>query len=314
MGNPFRRFKAAYAFYNFFHRKELMRNERLYKKFGLKKKYYSPISSKDFEHLETPKQEKQEIEKLIVENSLFKSLDESNQKSIREYDDNGFIIIKNYLSKEEVQNINSEIEDLLSSKKIQFKNGNKLMFVLKQSKLLQSIGHRKELKEFLSILLNGAPMLFQSINFIKGSEQHTHSDSIHMTTWPLGGLLGVWFALEDIDEENGPLHYYPGSHKLPYYLNKDYDNEGSKFFMGKKTYDEYENFIESKIKEKGIQKKIFKAQAGDMLIWHANLLHGGDAMIDKNRTRKSMVFHYYRENSICYHEITQRPALIKDYA
>ena len=32
---------------------------------------------------------------------------------------------------------------------------------------------------------------------------------------------------------------------------------------------------------------------------------------DKNKTRKSVVFHYYAENRICYHEITQRPALFE---
>ena len=30
-------------------------------------------------------------------------------------------------------------------------------------------------------------------------------------------MCGVWVALEDITEDNGPLHYYPGSHRLPDY-------------------------------------------------------------------------------------------------
>ena len=32
---------------------------------------------------------------------------------------------------------------------------------------------------------------------------------------PEGFMCGVWVALEDMDMENGPLVYYPGSHKLP---------------------------------------------------------------------------------------------------
>ena len=58
--------------------------------------------------------------------------------------------------------------------------------------------------------------LFQSINFLTGSEQHTHSDSIHMSTFPLGGMAAAWVALEDITPGNGPLRYYTSSHKLPY--------------------------------------------------------------------------------------------------
>ena len=78
-----------------------------------------------------------------------------------------------------------------------------------------------------------------------------------MTTQPQGFLIATWIALEDIDSDNGPLHYYPGSHKLPYYLNSDYDNEGSFLFLGSKDYTEYEKMIEAKIVKYGMKKTIF---------------------------------------------------------
>ncbi len=186
------------------------------------------------------------------------------------------------------------------------------MFAIHQSPLLTSVGNNKKLLELLSGLIGGELKLFQSINFLMGSEQHTHSDSIHMTTYPLGGLLGVWIALEDIELDNGPLHYYPGSHKLPYYLNSDYDNEGSHFLLGDKDYTAYERMLEQKIASHSIEKKVFSAKKGDLLVWHANLMHGGEPHLNKNKTRKSMVFHYYNINSVCYHEITQRPSLIQN--
>jgi len=144
-----------------------------------------------------------------------------------------------------------------------------------------------------------------------GSEQRTHSDSIHMTTYPAGGLLGVWIALDDISESNGPLHYYAGSHKLPYYMNADYNNEGSRWLIGDKSYTAYEEMIDRKINDIGLPKKIFTASKGDLLVWHANLFHGGEPHTDKNKTRKSMVLHYFKKGAVCYHEITQRPAIIK---
>lgn len=185
------------------------------------------------------------------------------------------------------------------------------MFAYRKIELLRKIGTDQNLIELLSSLLSDNAILFQSINFLNGSEQETHSDSIHMTTFPLGGLLGVWVALEDIDFDNGPLHYYPGSHLLPYYLNKDYDNEGNFFLIGDKDYSEYEKMIRFKIKEFSLEKRTFHAKAGDVFIWHANLFHGGEKHINKQKSRKSLVFHYYAQNSICYHEITQRPALFE---
>jgi len=35
--------------YNFFHKKELANNARLYKEWGIDKKYYSPVTNTDFE-------------------------------------------------------------------------------------------------------------------------------------------------------------------------------------------------------------------------------------------------------------------------
>ena len=311
----FRRFKLTYSIYNFFHKKELYNNEKIYKKLGLKKKYYSSVSSKDFVGLSSDVTEFSETKKYNFESChLYNQLDQEDQKSLQSFEDNGFSILKNYLSADQVDKINAELLRLKEENKLKYAYGNKIMFAIHASPLLWDIGNDQNLKEILTVLLQGNPVLFQSINFMMGSEQATHSDSIHMTTYPLGGLLGVWIALEDVAEDNGPLHYYPGSHKLPYYLNADYDNEGSSFFIGNKSYRAYEQMIESKIKGLHLNKVKFKANKGDLLIWHANLFHGGDPHINKNKTRKSMVFHYFKEGSICYHEITQRPALMQEKA
>ncbi|MEP6749817.1 MAG: phytanoyl-CoA dioxygenase family protein [Bacteroidota bacterium] len=308
-----KRLKAIYAGYNFFHRKELIHNVALLQKYGLKKKYFSSLSSKDFKNIDTGKVHLNE-KSTITETELFKAADIENQKSILAFEENGFLIIRNYLTPEKADEVNKTIDLLLQSKKIKFRFGNKIMFAIHQSPLLKGIGEDKKLLNFLGSLIGGDAILFQSINFIMGSEQRTHSDSIHMTTYPLGGLLGVWIALDDVNENNGPLHYYPGSHQLPYYLNADYDNEGSSLLLGKHSYTKYEDMIKKRLIENGVAKKIFTAKKGDLLVWHANLFHGGEPHTDKSITRKSMVLHYFKKDAVCYHEITQRPALIKPYS
>ncbi len=304
-----RRIRLVYNIYNFFHKNELAHNLHLYKKLGLNKKYYSSISSKDFKHLTEKPANAKPIS--IESTDIYKEADEVTKKSIADFEKNGYIILKKYFTENQVEEINSEIEKLLIEKKIKFKYGNKIMFAINQSPLLKSFGSNSRLIHFLSSVIKGEAKLFQSINFMMGSEQKSHSDSIHMTTYPLGGLLGVWIALEEIGPDNGPLHYYPGSQKLPYYLNSDYDNEGNSFMIGNKGYSEYEKMLEEKIDENKIQKKVFLAEKGDVLIWHANLFHGGEPHTNKSKTRKSMVLHYFDLNCVCYHEITQRPSLFK---
>ncbi|AZA89174.1 ectoine hydroxylase [Chryseobacterium nakagawai] len=304
-----RHYKLAYMLYNFFKKSKLKHNIPLYKKYGVNKSYFSSISSRDFAHL--PQKQRSIAEQQLTSTAFFKSLSEENKDSALRYDDNGYMILRNFISPETAENINIEIEKLMKNGTLKFHYGGKLMFAIHHSEIIRNIGSDKNLLEFLSVLLDGKAKLFQSINFINGSQQKTHSDSIHMTTFPLGGLLGVWIALEDVDEHNGALHYIPGSHKLPYFLNSDYDNEGTAFKIGKKSYKAYEEFLENKVKELGLKKEVFRAKKGDMLIWHANILHGGEPHTDENRTRKSLVYHFFDENSVCYHEVTQRPALFE---
>ena len=86
--------------------------------------------------------------------------------------------------------------------------------------------------------------------------------------------------------------------------------KGIHFFLRHKSYGTYEQMIRDKIEKQGLEKTVFLAKKGDLLIWHANLFHGGEPHVNRERTRKSMVLHYFREGAICYHEITQRPALL----
>lgn len=305
-----RRLKFAYMLYNMFHKKELMHNVPLYKKLGLKKSYFSPISNEDFKHVDPNKLTDSKRIHHLESLELYKKIDTLSQESVNNFQENGYCVIHKYLSNEIVDKINLTIESMVEEGALEFQYRNKLMFAIHKSEFLNKLWNEQALVDLLSHLINGQAKLFQSINFFMGSQQKTHSDSIHMTTFPLGGLLGVWLALEDIELDNGPLHYYPKSHKLPYYLNKDYDNLGSKILLGPHDYTEYEKMLSEKVKEQGIEKQVFQAKKGDLFIWHANLLHGGEPHLNQNKTRKSMVLHYFDINRICYHEISQRPALM----
>jgi phytanoyl-CoA hydroxylase len=302
------RSKLLYMLYNLFQYNRLKDNLPLYRKYGIDKFYFSSVSSRDFPKNNIVESEGRAEE--LIQTQLFKQATPIVQESLLSFERNGFAVLPGWVQEQTIESINQEIDFKLSKGELKFKNKNKIMFAYRQMPLLRHLAEDAQLLELLGALLGGEVKLFQSINFLTGSEQKSHSDSIHMTTHPLGGLLGVWIALEDITEENGPLHYYPGSHKLPYYLNADYGNEGSAWWLGPKDYSEYEKMLATKLKENNIQKQLFKAQKGDLLIWHANLIHGGEPHTNKQLTRKSVVFHYFKKGSICYHEITQRPALL----
>lgn len=309
-----RNYKWAFSLYNFFQKKALKHNEMVLQEIGLKKKYYEPICHLDFQKVPKPLNNKiTNLSQDFAHSKVFNELSAENQQSLLAFDAQGYSILKGFYSASAVDQINAEVDRLLNQGVVKFRYVNKLMFAVQKSEFLKKITWRDDLKHILGVLLRRNPLLFQSINFIQGSEQATHSDSIHMTTYPQGNLIAVWIALEDVAAEQGALHYYPMSHLQPYFMNEDFGNVGSKYKLGDKSYTQYEQALQERVKNSGLEKKVFVAQKGDVLIWHANLWHGGEPHTNKSKTRKSMALHFFAEGVVKYHEFTQRPALMEVY-
>jgi hypothetical protein len=161
------------------------------------------------------------------------------------------------------------------------------------------------LLRWVEILMEREPAPFQTIASHKGSQQLEHSDSIHMTTYPLGYLTAAWVAMEDIDPDSGPLVYYPGSHRLPYVFSKDVGlTEGEFGRTGYKLYVErYEPWIKKLLRDHGHAPAYFHAKKGDVLLWHANLVHGGSPRRDVRLSRHATVCHYFVKGAVSYHDL-----------
>ena len=172
----------------------------------------------------------------------------------------------------------------------------------KQVNAVRQLAVHKNVLIALRILMDREPLPFQTLNFPVGTSQRPHSDSIHFHTVPAGFMVGVWVALEDIDAENGPLIYYPGSHKLPYYSMQDLG-----LAPGYSNYHTYESRIQDLIAEHGFQPELGLLKKGEAIIWHANLLHGGSARKDFERSRHSQVTHYFFEDCQYYTPMESRP-------
>lgn len=162
-----------------------------------------------------------------------------------------------------------------------------------------------DLLHWIQLLMQREPEPFQTITSHKGSQQGAHSDSIHMTTYPLGYLTAAWVAFEDIHPDCGPLVYYPGSHRLPYLFSKEVGITEAEFKeTGYEAYSKkYEPAIQRIIQEKKLEPHYFHAKKGDVLIWHANLIHGGSVRKNLQLSRKAIVCHFFVKGSFAYHDL-----------
>jgi ectoine hydroxylase-related dioxygenase (phytanoyl-CoA dioxygenase family) len=156
----------------------------------------------------------------------------------------------------------------------------------------------------LEALYDRKPLAFQTLNFRTGTQQPTHSDAMHFVPEDSKYMCGVWVALEDIDMDNGPLVYYPGSHKLPLTSAADlgFDARQDEFpsyhaYIAARNH-QYEQYVRDLISEHGFAAEYGTLEKGEALIWSSNLLHGGAAHRDPSRTRHSQVTHYLFEGSL----------------
>jgi hypothetical protein len=123
-------------------------------------------------------------------------------------------------------------------------------------------------------------------------------------------MAGVWIALEDIDSDNGPLVYYPGSHALPIFTNEHIGRNPA--WGASRPYTQYPAFEkawEAIVESLDLKPLQFHARKGQALIWAANLLHGGSAQNDLKRTRHSQVTHYYFNGCSYYTPLGSVPFL-----
>lgn len=138
---------------------------------------------------------------------------------------------------------------------------------------------------------------FQTLNFPVGTQQHFHTDSVHFSSMPERYMCGVWVALEDIGPDQGPVIYYPGSHRWPIYTN---EHIGYRPTRARTTQMVYEGLWSQLVAASGIQPKTLTIKKGQALIWLANLMHGGDIHLSHEKTRWSHVTHYFFEGCVYY--------------
>ena len=205
--------------------------------------------------------------------------------SIEKYNKYGYLIINSVIPDMIIDNIVNE----LYVKHPENINSNRIADAWKQYDIIGYLAFYPKIMSILQKLYKKKPIPFQTLNFYKGTEQKLHSDQIHFCSDPLDLMCGVWIALEDISIDSGPLIYYPKTHKLPFYTMQTLNIEPG-------NYKEYENKINDIITKINIKPKHGLIKKGDIIIWHANLIHGGGKINNPNLTRKSIVIHYFFEN------------------
>ena len=225
----------------------------------------------------------------------------------------GYAVFERVLTSEQCEAINADVE-------LVFQTNQHLPHDVLKEKFINVYVHSEAVRRVfahpgmlarLDLILGMRAVPHQTLNLPLSSQQAAHSDEILMTTHPAGYTLAVWYALEDITPDCGPLMVFPKSHRLPYVSAREVGiPRGVSEAECARIYDErYYALIARTIELRGLKPWTFLPRRGDALVWHSNLLHGAHPTTRGGATRKSMIAHYFGEEAEHYSDLFQRPCL-----
>lgn len=166
-------------------------------------------------------------------------------------------------------------------------NASRLALFKSFSTRIQSCIYDRNVSDALSCISDSNTHIsWQNMFFDQSTGTIEHQDSWYLDTEPPGKLIGVWYALEDIDKDSGPFFVIPESHKIG--------------LLDRKEFPDHEDFVtatQKRIRELNIEKKKMCLSKGDILLWHPYLIHGAFICDDTSKSRKSFTSHFYPD---CY--------------
>jgi len=150
-------------------------------------------------------------------------------------------------------------------------HGMRIQDAWKFNNAVKQLARYPQVLRTLEALYQKKPLPFQTLNFPVGTQQRGHSDAAHFNCWPNdGSMCGVWVALQDITEDNGPLIYYPGSHQWPELYPVNFG-----ITPGPEEKNKFAKKFDTFVRSLGIKPQRALLKKGQAVIWAANLIHGG---------------------------------------
>ena len=152
---------------------------------------------------------------------------------------------------------------------------------------------------FLQLLFERKPLASQSLGFLRGVDQPAHQDTAYVVYSHARRFAASWIALEDVSEAAGDSFYYPGSQTFRDFVYADKHKSlhealrmniagGTSF---REAEDQHSRTLIRTAEEAHLPERRLVAKAGDVLMSHADLVHGGTPG-SGDATRRSVITHY----------------------
>lgn len=235
--------------------------------------------------------------------------------------DRGYVIARGVFPQDQLTahlDIVADVRRTLEETKDAYGYGERIGQLHQRTHELMALASHESVRRFLTWAFADTPLLFGSLNFDRGSQQDSHIDAIFFYTEPIYAMAGLWVALEDVHPDAGPLFYLPGSHRWPFTRGEHLWHSGlhsraeieqarrlpvgdpRRVALAGHLGQEWTRRIADLERSRGARREEAVLHAGDVVIWHALLAHGGSPRKDPTRSRRSVVYHFIGEHARLY--------------
>ncbi|MEL6963732.1 MAG: phytanoyl-CoA dioxygenase family protein [Pseudomonadota bacterium] len=225
------------------------------------------------------------------------------EKLRSQFNQDGYVAIRPLFDKGKIAEIRAEttrfIRDVVPTMpdvRVYYEDKNDRTSLKQIQKMFEYDGYFAELmnegvvRELAEILLKDdvKPINMQYFNKPAGMGRATppHQDGYYFHLTPCEAVTG-WLALDDVDEDNGCIHYVRGSHKADHF--RPHGPTGILgFSQGITDFgngDDHANAV------------AFPGSAGTFLMHHARTIHWAGPNHAKDRARRAIGFIYYAKHA-----------------
>jgi phytanoyl-CoA hydroxylase len=239
------------------------------------------------------------------------------------WNDNGYLVVEGFFSETDVKVIeealvrtwrlrpsNVTVDDLATGERLRAsqvtdearKHNFKVNDIYLVDPEVRAVISSERVVALTGELLEDQPVVCNTLNLERGSQQADHLDTLYMTPRSDRGLVATWMALEDTHADAGPLRYWPGSHRI-----EPFRFSNGSLHVADNEMSHWADYMASSVESHGLAQQTFIAERGDLFIWNALLLHGGSEICNPNLTRNSLVTHFWSKSDCDAGSILTRP-------
>lgn len=169
----------------------------------------------------------------------------------------------------------------------------------------------KPLVDKLTSLIGEEMVINLNLTGWKTTQRDWHQDDYLNPDEVRGRYVACWFALDTITPDSGPFQFVPGTHKWPHIKKSKILNFVPEAVRQMRTWPIHSErvltpFFEEAIARENLEKIDFTAEKGDVLIWHARLLHRGTVAKNPDRLRKAIITHYTALDAMKHYGAVER--------